>query len=210
SVANVCEKTGADITKVAHGMGLDARIGRNFLQGGIGYGGSCFPKDVDAFMHISGKLGYDFGILKAASKVNYEQRMLFVRKIEEALWIAKGKAIGILGLAFKPETDDMRSAPSIDIINALKDAGADIKVYDPKAMKKAKSFLKGVTYCKDLYDTAKGSDCLAIVTEWHEFEVMDLKRVKKLMKNPLIADGRNIFDPVKMKALGFRYISIGR
>jgi UDPglucose 6-dehydrogenase len=210
SVANVCEKTGADVSKVAHGMGLDRRIGRNFLQGGIGYGGSCFPKDVDAFMHIAGKLGYDFGILKAARKVNQEQRMLFVRKIEEALWIVKGKTIGILGLAFKPETDDMRCAPAIDIINSLKEAGANIKAYDPKAMKKAKVFLKDVKYCKDPYETAKGADCLAIVTEWREFEVMDLKRVKKIMKNPLIADGRNIFDPSKMKDLGFKYISIGR
>ena len=210
SVANVCEHTGADITKVAYGMGLDQRIGKGFLEAGIGYGGSCFPKDVDAFMHISGKLGYDFGILKAARKVNEEQKALFVRKIEEALWIVKGKTIGVLGLAFKPNTDDMRSAPSIDIINSLRESGARIKAYDPQATKNARSILKGVTFCKDPYEVAKASDAIAIITEWHEFRVMDLKRIKKLMKNPLIIDGRNIFDPERMQRLGFRYISMGR
>ena len=210
SVANVCESTGADITKVAHGMGLDQRIGKGFLEAGIGYGGSCFPKDVDAFMHISGKLGYDFGMLKTARKVNEEQKALFVRKIEEALWIVKGKTIGVLGLAFKPNTDDMRSAPSVDIINRLKEDGARIKVYDPQAMKNARSILKGVTFCKDPYETARASDAIAIVTEWHEFRVMDLRRIKKLMRNPLIIDGRNIFDPERMQRLGFRYISMGR
>ena len=210
SVANICERTGADIKKVAHGIGLDARIGKGFLKSGVGYGGSCFPKDVDAFIHISGKLGYDFGILKAARKVNEEQKALFIRKIEESLWIVKGKTIGVLGLSFKPNTDDIRSAPSIDIINSLKEAGARVKVYDPQAMKKAKAILNGVRFCKDAYDVAKGSDAVIIVTEWHEFEVMDLGRIKKLMKNRLIIDGRNIFEPEKMKKLGFKYISIGR
>ena len=210
AVANICERTGADVKKVAHGMGLDARIGEGFLKSGVGYGGSCFPKDVDAFIHISGKLGYDFSILKAARKVNEEQKAFFVRKIEEALWIVKGKTIGILGLAFKPNTDDMRSAPSIDIVNSLKDSGARIKAYDPEAMKKARSILSGVKFCKDLYEVARNSDALIIVTEWHEFEVMDLRRLKKLMKNPLIIDGRNIFDSLKMKKAGFKYVSIGR
>lgn len=210
SVANICERTGADVTKVAYGMGLDARIGKDFLKSGVGYGGSCFPKDVDAFIHISGKLGYDFGILKAARKTNEEQKAFFVRKIEEALWIVKGKTIGILGLSFKPNTDDMRFAPSIDIVNSLKEDGARIKAYDPQAMKKASAILKGVTFCKDLYEAAKNSDALVIATEWHEFEVMDLGRIKKLMKNPLIIDGRNIFNAARMKKLGFKYISIGR
>ncbi len=210
SVANVCERTGADIKKVAHGMGLDSRIREGFLRSGIGYGGSCFPKDVDAFVHISGKLGYDFGILKAARKVNEEQKAFFIRKIEEALWIVKGKNIGVLGLSFKPNTDDMRSAPSIDIINSLKEAGARIKAYDPQAMKKACGVLDGVRFCKDPYEVAKNSDALVIATEWHEFEIMDLGRIKKLMKKPLIIDGRNIFEPAKMKKIGFRYISIGR
>jgi len=210
SVADICERTGADITKVAYGMGLDERIGKNFLKSGIGYGGFCFPKDLDAFIHISDKLGYDFGILKSARRVNEEQRSLFIQKIEEALWIVKGKTIGILGLSFKPNTDDMRFAPSIDIINSLRQNGARIKVYDPQAMKKAQDILKGVGFCKDLYEVARNSDALAIITEWHEFEVMDLGRIKRLLKKPLIIDGRNIFDPKKMKRLGFRYISIGR
>lgn len=210
SVANICERTGADIIKVAHGMGLDYRIGRDFLKSGVGYGGSCFPKDIDAFIYISGKLGYDFGILKAARKVNEEQKAFFVRKIEQALWIVKGKTIGILGLSFKPNTDDMRNVPSIDIVNSLKKNGARIKVYDPQAMKKARPVLKGITFCKDPYEVAKNSDVLVIATEWHEFEVMDLARIKKLMKNPLIIDGRNIFDSVKMRKMGFKYISIGR
>lgn len=210
SVANICERTGADIAKVAYGMGLDSRIGRSFLKSGVGYGGFCFPKDVDAFIHISGKFGYDFGILKAVRRVNEEQKALFARKIEEALWIVKGKTIGILGLSFKPNTDDMRSAPSIDIINSLREGGARIKAYDPHAMKKAQAIIKGITFCKSPYDAARNSDALIIVTEWHEFEVLDLARVKKSMKNPLIIDGRNIFDPARMKKLGFRYISIGR
>ena len=210
SVANICERTGADVAKVAYGMGLDARIGKGFLKSGVGYGGSCFPKDVDAFVHISGKLGYDFGILKAARKVNEEQKAHFARKIEEALWIVEGKAIGVLGLSFKPNTDDIRSAPSIDIVNSLKTNGAKVKVYDPQAMKNAHSVLKGVKFCKDLYEVARDSDALVIATEWHEFEVMDLGRVKKSMKRPLIIDGRNIFDPEKMSKIGFKYISIGR
>ena len=210
SVANICERTGADIKKVAHGMGLDKRIGEGFLKSGIGYGGSCFPKDVDAFVHISGKLGYDFGILKAARKANEEQKALFIRKIEESLWIVKGKNIGVLGLSFKPNTDDMRSAASVDIVNSLIEAGARVKAYDPQAMKKARHLLPGVGFCKDPYEVAKNSDALVIVTEWHEFEVMDLTRIKKLMKNPLVIDGRNIFEPERMKKLRFRYISIGR
>ncbi len=210
SVANICERTGANIAEVARGMGLDSRIGKSFLRSGIGYGGFCFPKDLDAFIHISGKLGYDFGILKAARKVNEEQKALFVRKIEEALWIVKDKTVGILGLAFKPNTDDMRFAPSIDIIDSLKENGAKVKVYDPQAMEKARGVLKGVTFCKDPYEVAMNSDALAIITEWHEFEVMDLGRIKKLMKKHLIIDGRNIFDAQRMKEMGFKYISIGR
>jgi len=210
SVANICEKTGADITKVAYGMGLDSRIGKDFLKSGVGYGGSCFPKDVDAFVYISGKLGYDFGILKAARKVNEEQKANFIRKIEEALWIVEDKTIGVLGLSFKPNTDDIRSAPSIDIVNSLKANGAKVKVYDPQAMKKAHSVLRGVKFCKNLYEVAKDSDALVIATEWHEFEVMDLGRVKRSMKRPLVIDGRNIFDPEKMRKSGFQYISIGR
>jgi UDPglucose 6-dehydrogenase len=210
SIANICEKTGADIEKVSYGIGLDKRIGRDFLKSGIGYGGFCFPKDLDAFIHISEKVGYDFGILKAVRKVNEEQKTLFIKKIEKELWILKDKLIGILGLAFKPNTDDMRFAPSIDIINSLIQSGARIKAYDPQAMEKAKTIFKGVEFVKDPYEVARHSDALLILTEWDEFKTMKLGRLKKLLKNPLIIDGRNIFDPAKIKKTGFKYISIGR
>lgn len=210
AIANICEKTGADVEKVSFGMGLDRRIGQSFLKAGIGYGGFCFPKDLDAFIHISDKAGYDFRILKAVREVNEKQKEFFLKKIEKELWIVKGKTIGVLGLSFKPNTDDMRFAPSIDIINALTENGAHIKAYDPQAIEKARAILGRVTFCKDMYEAARHSDCLLILTEWHEFEVMDLGRIKKLLKNPLIIDGRNMFDSEKMKKAGFRYISIGR
>ena len=210
SIANICERTGADIEKVSYGIGLDHRINKAFLKSGIGYGGFCFPKDLDAFIHISEKMGYDFSILKAVRKVNEGQKELFLKKIEKELWILKDKSIGVLGLAFKPDTDDMRFAPSIDIIDSLTAAGARVRAYDPRAMEKAANVLKGVTFCKDAYEVANGSDALLILTEWREFKDMNLSRVKKLLKNPLIIDGRNIFDPAKMHKLGFKYISIGR
>ena len=210
SIANICEKTGADVERVGYGMGLDKRIGRGFLKSGIGYGGFCFPKDLDAFIHISDKMGYDFGILKAVRKVNEHQKQVFLKKIEKEIWIVKNKTIAVLGLAFKPNTDDMRFAPSIDIINSLIHSGAKIKAYDPQAMEKARGILKDVTFCKDSYEAAKGSDALLILTEWNEFKAMKLNRIKKLLKHPLVIDGRNIFDPIKMQKLGFKYISIGR
>ncbi len=210
SVANICEKCGADAINVAKGMGLDRRIGASFLDAGVGFGGFCFPKDLEAFMRISEKLGYEFDILRAVKRVNEQQKMLFVKKIEEALWILSGKTVSVLGLSFKPGTDDIRYAPSIDIINMLKNEGAKVKTYDPKAMKKAGKALSGVTFCRDAYTAAKDSDCLAVVTEWDEFKDIDLKRVKKLMREPVIADGRNIYDPVKVRKLGFKYIGIGR
>jgi len=210
SIANICEKTGADIEKVSYGMGLDHRINKAFLKSGIGYGGFCFPKDLDAFIHISEKMGYDFSILKAVRKVNEGQKSIFLKKIEKELWILKDKSIGVLGLSFKPNTDDMRFAPSIDIIDSLTARGARVRAYDPRAMEKAANVLKGVTFCKDIYEVARSSDALLILTEWKEFKDMNLSRVKKLLKNPLIIDGRNIFDPAKMHKLGFKYISIGR
>lgn len=209
-VANVCERVGADIKQVAEGMGLDRRIGKSFLNAGIGFGGFCFPKDVEAFMWISGKLGYDFPMLKAIKEINESQKTLFIKKIEEALWIIKDKTIGVLGLAFKPNTDDMRFAPSIDIIKTLQSGGAKIRAYDPASMPKARGILKNVKYCKNLYETARGSDCLIILTEWEEFAAMDLSRIKKLLKHPIILDGRNMFEPAKMKKIGFVYTGVGR
>jgi UDPglucose 6-dehydrogenase len=209
-VANICELSGADVEKVAEGMGYDKRIGRSFLNAGIGYGGSCFPKDVEAFANIAEKLGYNFGILNNVQEVNTSQRKKLVKKIEKALWVVKGKTIGVLGLAFKPDTDDMRSAPSIDIIKELQKEGAKIKAYDPQAMERSKAIFEGITYCKEPYEAAKDADALVIVTEWNEFKELDLKKIKSIMRTPLIVDGRNIYNPEDMKKNGFSYFSIGR
>jgi UDPglucose 6-dehydrogenase len=210
AVAQICELSGANVEEVVEGMGLDRRIGRSFLNAGIGYGGSCFPKDVAAFIKIAEELGYDFELLKVVEQVNSEQRKRFIKKIEDTLWVVKDKKIGVLGLAFKPNTDDMRSAPSIDIINDLQREGAKIKAYDPEAMGVARKIMKGVTYCKNPYEVARGSDALVVVTEWDEFKQLDLDRLRKLMTHPIIIDGRNIFEPGKLEEKGFIYKSIGR
>lgn len=210
AVANICERTGADVLKVAEGMGYDARISKSFLNAGAGFGGSCFPKDLKAFIHIAQKHGYDFKLLKEVENINKEQRELVVTKIKKAVWILKDKKIGIWGLAFKPNTDDMRSAPSIDIIKMLQSEGASIKAFDPVSNEKAQQILKNVTFCKDPYEVAQGSDCLVVITEWNEFKEIDLAKVKDEMANPVIIDGRNIYDPAKMKELGFIYYGIGR
>lgn len=210
ALANICEAAQADVTMVTEGMGLDKRIGKSFLNAGIGYGGSCFPKDVAAFIKIAEKYGYDFQLLKTVEEINIGQRVHFVNKIREAVWILNEKTIGILGLAFKPNTDDMRNAPCIDIISALQKEGARIKVYDPVAVPVAKDILKDVTYCQDPYQVAEGSDCLAVLTEWDEFKDIDFGRIKGLLKRPLVIDGRNIYDPLKIAEAGLEYIGMGR
>jgi len=210
TIADICERTGADIEKVAEGMGCDPRIGASFLKAGIGFGGFCFPKDLQAFIRIAEKLNYDFALLKEVEKINENRPKLLVKKIEEALWILKDKVIGILGLAFKPNTDDIRFAPSIEIIRLLQKEKAQIKVYDPVAMDKAKEILRNVEYGRDPYEVARGSNALVIVTEWEEFLKIDLERIRDLMVNPVIVDGRNIYSPERMKELGFIYKSIGR
>jgi len=210
ALAQICEKVGADIEKVAEGMGLDKRIGRAFLNAGIGYGGACFPKDVSAFIRIAEKLNYDFKLLKCVEEINKQQRMNIVKKIEDTLWVLDDKTIGILGIAFKPNTDDIRNAPSLDIIEALQKDGAEIKAYDPQAMENAKGVLKNVTYCKDPYEVINGADALVILTEWDEFKNIDLERVRKSLTHPIIVDARNMFDPAEMEEKGFVYKSIGR
>ena len=210
AVANICEFAGADIQKVSEGMGLDRRIGKQFLYAGIGYGGSCFPKDVDAFVTIAERKGYDFGLLKEVQRINKDQRKRFVKKIEDALWVPKGKTIAIWGLAFKPNTDDLREAPSIDIIGALLKEGATIKAYDPVAMRRMKAIFPEITYCKNPYEAAQDADAIVLLTEWNEFKQIDLKKVKNSVKYPLIVDGRNVYSIDDMEALGFHYISIGR
>jgi len=210
ALARICDRVGADVKEVAQGMGLDNRIGRYFLDAGLGYGGSCFPKDLEAFITIAGKLGYDFKILKAVRDTNEDQRKFVLQKIKDALWIIKDKTIAVLGLAFKPNTDDLRNSPSIDLINALIEEGAKIRVYDPKAMGKAKKILKDVIFCNDSYQAAKGADCLIVATEWNEFKELDFIKLKKMLKRPLIIDGRNIYDLKLLKELGFTYIGVGR
>ncbi|MFA5500580.1 MAG: UDP-glucose/GDP-mannose dehydrogenase family protein [Candidatus Omnitrophota bacterium] len=211
AVANICDKVGADIADVARGMGLDRRISKDFLNAGIGFGGSCFPKDLAAFIHIAEKIGYDFGLLKEVFNVNKEQKKLAIKKIEGLLWNLPKKTVGILGLSFKPGTDDLREAPSLEIIDTLLKEGVRVKVYDPVSMGKAREHLKGnVRFCKDAYETAKDSDCLVVATEWNEFKELDFKKVKKLMRQAVVVDGRNIYDPLEMKKLGFRYVGMGR
>lgn len=210
ALANLCEHTGADIEDVVHGMTLDHRIGKHFFNAGIGYGGSCFPKDVDAFITIAQKKGFDFAILKEVQQINAFQRTHFVEKIKKKMGSLKGKTICVLGLAFKPNTDDLRSAPSIDIILALQKQGAAIRAFDPVAMENAKSKLPNVLLCSDEFEAMTGADCIVLATEWDQFKQMDLAKAKKLLKKTLIFDGRNVFKPQEMKKLGFEYISMGR
>jgi len=210
AIAKICDHVGADVLKVAEGMGYDKRIGRNFLDAGIGYGGSCFPKDVDAFVRLSEKSGYPFNLLREVRNVNKGQKDAFLHLIEDKLWIVKNKVIGVLGLAFKPNTDDMRNAPSIDIIRTLQYEGAKIRAYDPKAVNNAKKIFKKLTYCKDPYSLAKGCDCILLLTEWDEFKDINFKRLKKAMSHPIIFDGRNLYQDQDLVKLGFEYYGIGR
>lgn len=209
-VANLCEKVGADVHMVAKGMGLDGRIGSKFLHPGPGYGGSCFPKDVLALSKISRDKDYDFKILKSVIEANNRQRMLMVEKIREAVGDLNGKTLGILGLSFKPNTDDMRDAPSIEIINALQKSGTKIKAYDPAATEEAKKVLKDIEYCDDPYAIAQGTDAIIILTEWNQFRNLDLEKVKSLLKSPIFIDLRNVYEPNKIKELGFKYVGVGR
>ncbi len=210
AISIICEKSGADVLKVAEGMGLDKRIGRDFLNAGVGFGGFCFPKDIKAFISIAAKLGYDFRLLREVDAINHEQMLLAVKKLEGMLWNLKDKTIGILGLAFKPNTDDMRFAPSITIIKELQKRGAEIKAYDPVAMRRAKRIMPNIEYCTDPYNTVRDADALILVTEWDEFRSLDLKKIKGLMRQPVFLDGRNIFDAKEMKELEFIYSGIGR
>jgi UDPglucose 6-dehydrogenase len=210
ALANICEASHANIQQVVEGMGLDKRIGRSFLNAGLGYGGSCFPKDVAAFITIAGELGYDFKLLKEVQRINAAQIQHFVKKIKDTLWVLEDKTIAVYGLAFKPNTDDVRNAPPLDVIAALQKDGAAIRAYDPQAMEKARAVLNQVTFCADPYEAARGADAIALVTEWDEFRHLDYGRIKDLMVHPIFFDGRNLLDPAAMTALGFTYHSIGR
>lgn len=210
SLSRICDASGADIEKVSQGLGMDKRIGKDFLKASLGYGGFCFPKDLAAFINICERLGYNPELLKATVRVNEQQKEFFFRKIKKALWNISGKRIAVLGLSFKPNTDDIRLSPAINIIRMLKREGSKIAVFDPKAMEKARQELSGVDYCDNVYEAIKDADCLVIATDWPQFSRLDLKRVKRLLKRPIIVDGRNMFDPVNMRRSGFQYSSIGR
>ena len=210
AIANVCEAAGANVQEVANGIGLDDRIGRRFLNAGIGFGGSCFPKDLSAFIKIAEQIGYDFKLLKEVQTINANQMERFLKKITDTLWVLKDKKIGVLGLAFKQNTDDVRSSPAIDLCQRLLKDGATLRVHDPKAMDKAKGLLPNVTYVDDMNAVAQGCDALVIATEWDEFKQLDLTRAKQGLTHPILFDGRNLFDPAEMEKLGWIYKSVGR
>jgi UDPglucose 6-dehydrogenase len=210
AVSVICEATGANVQEVAQGMGMDERIGRRFLNPSLGFGGSCFPKDLSAFIKIAEELRYDFGLLKEVQRINAQQMDRFIKKIIDTLWVLKGKTIGVLGLAFKQNTDDVRTSPAIELCHRLQKEGATLRVHDPKAMEKAKELLKDVTYVDDMNAVAEGCDALVIATEWDEFKKLDLERARKDLSHPILFDGRNLFDPKEMEKMGYIYKSIGR
>jgi UDPglucose 6-dehydrogenase len=209
-MARICERVDADVKVVSEGMGMDRRIGPLFLDAGIGYGGSCFPKDVKALARMAETMGYHPELLDAVMEINLDQRTLVVEKLREVLGGLRGQVIGLLGLAYKPNTDDVRQAPSIDVIENLLQKGATVRAYDPKAMPVLRAIMNSIDYCKDPYTVATGADALLVVTEWDEFRQLDLDRLKGLMRRPVIVDGRNIFDPKTMRDHGWVYRGVGR
>jgi UDPglucose 6-dehydrogenase len=209
AVAAICEASGANVERVADGMGADKRIGRSFLNAGIGYGGSCFPKDISAFIRISRELGYQFHLLEEVEKINADQKERFLKKIREALWVLRQKKIGVLGLAFKGNTDDVRSSVAISVVQQLIAEGAEVRAYDPKAMEKAKVLVPQAIMVEKPEDVAEGADALLVLTEWNEFKSLDYPALKKKMLSPLLFDGRNLLSREEMRAAGFTYTGIG-
>lgn len=209
-VADLCEAVGADVTKVALGMGLDPRIGADFLNPGIGFGGFCFPKDVQAFVRIAEKAGCDFSLMKEVENINKRRIGYFVEKVRKELWVLRGRKIAVWGLAFKPNTDDVRFAPAIEILKALIREGSIVSAYDPEATEKAKASLANVNYCADPYEAAQDAEAILIVTEWEEFRSIDWSRLRTVVARPLLIDGRNMYDPQQATANGFHYVSVGR
>ncbi|CAN5418039.1 MAG: UDP-glucose dehydrogenase family protein [Pyrinomonadaceae bacterium] len=209
-VANLCDAIGCDVHDVARGMGMDNRIGRKFLHPGPGYGGSCFPKDTRALSTVADQFGVETRIVDAVIEANERQRETMMPKILKLVGDLEGKRIGVLGLSFKPETDDMRESPAIDIINAIVKLGGTVRAFDPVAMNEAKHYLNGIEYATDEYDAIDGADALLIITEWNQFRSLDMEKVKRLLKSPKIADLRNIYEPNDMRELGFEYVGVGR
>jgi UDPglucose 6-dehydrogenase len=212
AISAICEASGADVEKVADGIGADRRIGRSFLNAGLGYGGSCFPKDVAAFIAISEQLGLPFLLLKEVQRVNQMQRERFVKKIRDMLWVLKGKRIGVWGLTFKPDTDDVRDSVAVNLVDNLLQEGALVQAYDPKGMNKVAELglCKGATLAKSALEAVENVEALVLATEWNEFRGVDFGAVREAMHTPIIFDGRNLFDPQTMKELGFQYFGVGR
>jgi len=209
--ANLSEKVGADVQALARGIGLDGRIGRKFLHAGPGFGGSCFPKDTRSAAHFAKEAGEALEIVEAVIRVNQRQRQRMVEKIAGALdGRLQGRTVALLGLSFKPETDDMRDAPSLDIVAGLGARGAHVRAYDPVAMPNAARLLPEITLCKDAYQACENADAMVLVTEWNQFRMLDLERVKRLLREPVLVDLRNVYKPEPMRELGFRYVSVGR
>jgi len=209
-IANMCEEMGADVSEVAQGMGMDKRIGPAFLDAGLGWGGSCFPKDVKALAHMAVLHGTQPQLLQAVMEINRNQRRRVVLKLRKALGGLEDRVIGVLGISFKPNTDDIREAPALEVIHLLRNEGAHVKAYDPQAMENAAQTLTRVELCENPYDVAAGADALILATEWNEFKVLDFKRLKEMMRTPIIVDGRNLWDPQQVRDLGFTYIGVGR
>lgn len=210
-IANICERVDADVTKVSEGIGLDSRIGQSFLQAGVGFGGSCFPKDTAALRHISQNVGYNFKLIEAVMETNEQQRVHMINKLVSALGTLEGKTISVLGLAFKPNTDDVRSSPALDIIPQLVTMGAEVRAYDPIAVSEVKKRLGyQCTYSEDLYKTIENADACLVLTDWQQVRQIDLTKVKQIMKQPILVDGRNLFELETMEQLGFTYLSVGR
>jgi UDPglucose 6-dehydrogenase len=209
-IANMCEEMGADVSEVSRGMGYDHRIGTHFLDAGIGWGGSCFPKDVKALAHMAVLHGTHPQLLQAVIEINRNQRRRVVLKLRKALEGLDDKVIGVLGISFKPNTDDIREAPSLEVIHLLQNEGAVIQVYDPQAMENAKEVLKRVKFCENPYQVAEGADALILATDWNEFKQIDLKKIYDLMKQKIVIDGRNIWKAKVMREMGFKYFDVGR
>ena len=211
AIANICENAGADVSQVMKGMGLDSRIGMQFLQAGLGYGGSCFPKDVDSLIHTAARFGYDFKLLRSVVEINKERASHLVEMMRKAMGSLEDRTIAVLGLAFKPNTDDMREAKSLEVVRLLHATGAQVRAYDPVAMDNAKALMPpGVVFCESAYEAAAGADSVALLTEWNEFKYLNLDRLGGLMERRLIFDARNLYEPERMRRLGFEYHSIGR
>jgi UDPglucose 6-dehydrogenase len=211
AIANICEAAGADVRQVMKGMGLDSRIGMQFLQAGLGYGGSCFPKDVDSLIHTASRLGYDFKLLRSVVEINKERAAHLVEMMRKSMGPLEDKTIAVLGLAFKPNTDDMREAKSLEVVRLLHAAGAQVRAYDPVAMANARPLMpEGVVFCASAFEAATGADGVALLTEWNEFKYLNLDRLRGLLRRRLIFDARNLYEPERMRRLGFEYYSIGR